>query len=116
MERTMAFGASVRAPTVSSLTCAEASKPVMVYCASSRPRLKRYTVSITPPVQPVSNALSGALSNAPPMPRLLVGAMNRNPAMMTTPTTCHHTLMSPKIFTRLTLKVFNRPCTTSTAR
>ena len=33
----MAFGASVRAPTVSSLTCADASKPVIVYWASNNP-------------------------------------------------------------------------------
>ena len=34
----IAFGASVLAPTVSSLTCADASKPVIVYCASKSPR------------------------------------------------------------------------------
>ena len=37
MERTIAFGALTRAPTVSSLTWAEASNPVIVYWASRKP-------------------------------------------------------------------------------
>ncbi len=50
------------------------------------------------------------------MPRLLLGAMNSTPAMMTTPITCHHTLMSPITFTRSMRNVLSRPCTTSTMR
>ena len=37
IDRTIAFGALVAAPWVSSLTCAEASKPVIVYLASRSP-------------------------------------------------------------------------------
>ena len=44
----MAFGALILAPTVSSLTWAEASNPVMVYCASRKPMQKTYTVLIPP--------------------------------------------------------------------
>ena len=39
MDRTIAFGAPVAAPFVSSLTWAEASNPVIVYCAISSPMM-----------------------------------------------------------------------------
>ena len=40
MDRTIAFGALVRAPMVSSLTWADASNPVIVYWASRKPMKK----------------------------------------------------------------------------
>src|SRR5436190_4452828 len=42
-ERTMPFGAFTAALTVSSLVCAEASKPVMVYAGSRNPSAKSQT-------------------------------------------------------------------------
>ena len=41
--------------------------------------------------------------------------MNNTPAMITTPTTCHHTLTSPNNFTTFTPKVFSKPWITNNA-
>ena len=57
-------------------------------------------------------------SNSPDMPIVpwpLPETM-RTTKMMATPATCHHTLTSPRILTRLTPKVLMIPWAASTAR
>ena len=102
---TMPRGAAVEAFLVSSDTCADASYPVYVYCAMSRPMRNTYGAND----QPVS--LCHAVK-VQPTSWCRVGMIQSAPTMMSTPTMCHHADTFDSSETSFTPKVFSRPCTT----
>lgn len=84
---------------------AEASYPVKVYWAISRPSRTTYT----PLPQPV------LLTNSPNTKDVdwcLSGTKASAPTMTPTPSTCHHTLTLLRRATIRTPKVFSSPCST----
>src|SRR5674476_1015296 len=109
MELTMPFAPEMFAWIVSSVTWADASYPVNVYCAFSRPMRKMQSGTENP--ESPLNAFHPSLPNRNETDwwECEEGAQYRMTTMTATPIRCQYTETSLRRATRRMPKVFSRP-------
>src|SRR3954449_4458486 len=106
IERHTPLGAEVSEACVSSEMCAEASKPVIVYCVSRKPSGSTYhqnMLLLKPEL--LMRSVKTVLKLA-----WLSGTTTRMPMITATPRTCHHTEMPLNLATRWLPRMLMSTC------